>query len=87
MIPDENEYIGNIANSIAKEVLLKLKKASECFSGDMAGAKIATLHHHILTILLSDFIGVMNEALNMPKEQLIKQLIDDVYEYMELPDE
>ena len=78
MIPDEQEFIYNIAQSLSTEVIDKLKKAHEYFREDTnVTEKCVTMHHLAICKLLADFILVMEDVSDLTTAQLFAILQAD----------
>jgi hypothetical protein len=85
MIPDETDFISNIASTLASDILKNLKDASVYFEGNPnGGAMVATMHHHVVAVILTDFIQVMSTIMKMSPEQLMQELMEDVKDLIKL---
>ena len=78
MIPDEQEFIYNIASGLADDVINKLRKAEEYFREDIdVTEKCVVMHHLTVCKLLADFVLVMEGVSELTSKELFTILHDD----------
>lgn len=78
MIPDEQDFILNIANQTALDFMKRLKSAADYFIDDPEGArKCMTLHHVVMVHLLSDYIQVVMQMTGQNITQVFETILED----------
>ena len=84
MNSEDCDFITNIANSTALDLINKLKKASEYFREDPeCVGKCMMLHHLTIISLLADYLSAMSQMSDLEEEQVFAILLQDTKRTME----
>lgn len=84
MTPQDSDFITNVANETAREILKKLKRAAEHFKDDPECAtKCFTMQCNTIIFLIYDYLEVLHDACGVSQEELLRDIMQDVTLYIE----
>ncbi len=80
MIPEDTDFISNIANTLSLHVLDKLKKAKEYFREDQECVTKCVMMQHMAVInILCDYVMLMQDISPLPSKELFAMIEEDTF--------